>query len=101
MQFSVATCSLGLFLDSITTDFDNVVIVFLFNSLVLSATPTFFATSFSFPYVSGIYRDIIFLVATSFFSSSYLLCRYSISMSRQDFFSSLIISFTAEFSLSR
>ena len=38
MQFYVATCSLGLFLDSIATNFDNVVTVFLFSSLVFVAT---------------------------------------------------------------
>ena len=38
MHFSVVTCSLGFFLDSVAIDFDNVATEFLCNHLVLVAT---------------------------------------------------------------
>ena len=92
MQSSITTCSLGSFLNYVATDFDNVATEFWCSSLVLVAigmycvmTPNLFATSFSCPSASEVYRDIIFLVATNIFlfSLSILL--------RQDFFESLEI----------
>ena len=57
MQSSIATCSLSSFLDSIATDFDNVVTKFWCSCLVLVATrmycvatPNLFSTSFSCPF---------------------------------------------------
>ena len=93
MQSFVATYSLNSFLNSVATDFDNVVIEFWCSSLVLVtiemhcvATPNLFATSFSCPSIYGVCRDIIFLVVTNifFFNLS--------TLSRPDFFESLAIS---------
>ena len=99
MQSSVATCSLSSFLDSVAIDFDNVGTKFWCSSLVLFATGMYyvatlnlFATSFSRPSTSGVCCDIIFLVATNIFL-------FSLStLSRQDFFESLVISVATNFS---
>ena len=74
MQFFVAACSLGLFLDSIATNFDNVATEFLLqpscscrNRNVLCRDTKFVALSSFYTPAFGNCRDIIFFIATNFF----------------------------------
>ena len=100
MQYSVATCHFSSFLDSVMTDFDNVVTEFWCSSIVLVATgmycvatPNLFATSSHILLLLESVATNIFL-----FSLSTLL-RQSFSLSRKDFFESLEISIVTENSL--
>ena len=88
MQSFVATCSLSSFLNSITTDFDNVVTKFWCSSFVLVATrmycvatPNLFASSFSCPSAFRVCHDIIFLMRQTFTFSACQLCHDRVSLS--------------------
>ena len=85
MQSSVTNWSLSSFLDYFMTKFLCSNLVLAATGMPCVATPNLFAIGVSCPFASGIYRNIIFLIATNIFL-------FSLStLSQLDFYESLAI----------